>query len=259
MPSRASCRLRYSFEVLVAVQAQLGIVGEVRAELEEEGAKVAIHRVDVVVIDQRRGRHQPRIGPPRLGVAPFRGAADGRLLLRLADEEHAFLPLELRQVRGGDLVFALPFAEGEQRHALCARESLQGRHEGGGDDRHQRGGGEGGAAVLAKEVGHPAGVLQPGHIHVQIQAVDALNFQSHMLSQDGSNRVWYAHTALWLWDALRSQLTATRSYMESAYRTPFVPATRGSPVPPSTNANPVHLVGLRRSLVRLWITYAKNS
>ena len=41
-------------DVLVPVDAQLGVVGEVGAELEEEGAEVVVDAVEVEVVDHRR-------------------------------------------------------------------------------------------------------------------------------------------------------------------------------------------------------------
>jgi hypothetical protein len=77
----------------VAVEAQLGVVGEVGAELEEERAEVGIDGVDVELVDHPGGAHDPRIGlagrvPAALG-AKHRG-----LLLRPPDEQHPLLPIE---------------------------------------------------------------------------------------------------------------------------------------------------------------------
>ena len=52
-----------ALEVLVAVDAQLGVVREVRAELDEQRPEVLVHEVHVVVVDHRRRRRQPRVGP----------------------------------------------------------------------------------------------------------------------------------------------------------------------------------------------------
>ena len=51
-------------QVLVAVKTQLGVERKVGAELDEEWTKIFIH--EVVVVDVRRGRHQPRIGAVRV-------------------------------------------------------------------------------------------------------------------------------------------------------------------------------------------------
>jgi hypothetical protein len=52
------------FSVFVSVEAELGVVGEVRAELQKEGSKVAVHAVDVEVVQstlarRERGEREP--------------------------------------------------------------------------------------------------------------------------------------------------------------------------------------------------------
>jgi hypothetical protein len=49
--------LQLALEVLVPVQIDLGVVRKVGAELQEEGAEVAIHTVEVVMIHQGRQPH----------------------------------------------------------------------------------------------------------------------------------------------------------------------------------------------------------
>src|ERR1019366_8461699 len=80
-----------AFGPLVAVDAQLGVVGKVGAELDEEWPEVAVNAVDVVVVDHRGCSHDPWIARARLGVAALLGPERRRLLLRLADEQHSFL------------------------------------------------------------------------------------------------------------------------------------------------------------------------
>jgi hypothetical protein len=78
---------------LVAVEAQLGVVGEVGAELEEERAEVGIDGVDVELVDHPGGAHDPRIGLAGR-VAAALGAKHRGLLLRPPDEQHPLLPIE---------------------------------------------------------------------------------------------------------------------------------------------------------------------
>ena len=231
-----------AFEILMAVQAQLGVVRKVRAELEEEGAKVPIDGIDIVLIDQRGGAGQPGVGPPRLGVPAFLGAADCRFLLCFAEKEHPLLVLELRPVRRRHRVLALPFLEREQRDALRAREPLQRCHERAGHRLHQRRGGERGTPVLPEEVRHARRGLQVRHIHVQIHPVDAFDLQGDLLIQDGRHRLCYAHSGLWLLGALRSQPTATRSIRSRCTALLLFPQPEA--------AHSLQLVGLRRSLAR---------
>src|SRR5271163_3324373 len=51
-----------TFGPLVAVDAQLGVVGEIGAELQEERAEVVIDAVKVELIDQTGRLHDPRVG-----------------------------------------------------------------------------------------------------------------------------------------------------------------------------------------------------
>src|SRR5665811_98464 len=72
---------------VVAVQAQLGVVREVRTELDEERAEVFVHAVEVVVVDHPGGLHDPWVGMP-VGVATFLGTKHRCLLLGPSDEHH---------------------------------------------------------------------------------------------------------------------------------------------------------------------------
>jgi len=163
-------------EILMPVEAEFGVVGDVRTELEEERAEVPVHGVDVVLVHQGRRLHQPGIGLARLGVVAALGAPHRGLLLRFADEEHAFLFREGREVFLGDLILALPMGEGQQRDALRLGEAFQCFDEGGRERLHQRRGGEGGSAHLAEEADHAPHALQLGHVDIEVQAVDALHF-----------------------------------------------------------------------------------
>jgi len=200
-------------EILMPVHAELGVVREVRAEREEEGAEVAVHAVDVIMVDHGGGLDHPGIGLARVRVAPFLRAHDRCLLLRLADEKHPLLPREPRQVRCRHLILALPLGEGEQRDTLPAGEPLQDGDEGARDGVHQRRGGERGPPLRPEEVRHPGRTLQARHVHVEVHAINALDFQSHMLPQDrrDGGGLCYAHGNLWLWTA-SGQPTASRSH-----------------------------------------------
>src|SRR6478672_7753006 len=73
------------FGPLVAVEAQHGVVGKVGAELQEERPEIGVHAVEVEVVDQPGGLHDPRIGIA-VGVAAFLGAEQGGFLLCPPDE-----------------------------------------------------------------------------------------------------------------------------------------------------------------------------
>ena len=178
------------------VEAELGGVGEVRAELEEEGTEVPVHAVEVGVVDQRGRAHDPGVAPAGLRVRALLGPEDRRLLLGLAHEEDAFVPREPGQVGPGEVVLALPLAERDERDARGGGERADGRDEGRADGLHQRRGGEGVPPVEPEEGDHPQLVLEPGDVHVQVQPVDALHFQGHMLGEDLGNAARYTHRRL---------------------------------------------------------------
>jgi hypothetical protein len=85
---------RLPLRPMVAVDAQLGAVGEVAAELDEERAEVLIHAVEVEVVDLQRGPGQPQVLLPGGRVAALPGTEHPGFLLRAADEQDAVLPLE---------------------------------------------------------------------------------------------------------------------------------------------------------------------
>lgn len=82
-----SCLGRLALGEVMPVQADLGRVGKVGPELEEERPEVVIDGVEVEVVHQGRGRHDPRVALARLGVDPLLGAEDVRLLLSTPDEQ----------------------------------------------------------------------------------------------------------------------------------------------------------------------------
>ena len=83
-----------SLDVLMAVDAQLGVVGEVGAELEKERAEVLVDAIEVVMIDYGRGPHDPGVRLTGLGVTALLGAEDGCLLLRLPTTTIPSVPLK---------------------------------------------------------------------------------------------------------------------------------------------------------------------
>ena len=124
-------------DVLMAVDAQLGVVGEVGAELQEEGAEVGIEAIEVELVDRRRALDDPRI---LLAVAAgaLLGAKHGNLFLGLAEEQNAFGPLKALAIFRGDIVFALFFLEGNHRDLLLLDKVINLTQELLGHDTHQR-------------------------------------------------------------------------------------------------------------------------
>ena len=83
-----------SLDVLMAVDAQFGVVGEVGAELEKERAEVLVDAIEVVMIDHARGPHDPGVRLTGLGIAALLGAEDGCLLLHLPTTTIPSVPLK---------------------------------------------------------------------------------------------------------------------------------------------------------------------
>ncbi len=174
----------------MAVEAELGVVGEVGAELEKKGAEVAVHAVHIKVIDHRRGTHQPGIGGAGLLIAPPLGAEHGRLFLRLTNEENPFLTLELAPVSGYHIVLALFLLECHQGEVLLLGELLHGCDEILGDGIHQSAGSELVTAVKAEEACDSSRALQGRDVHVQVHPVNSLDLQGDVLLKHFRNGPW---------------------------------------------------------------------
>ena len=168
---------------VVAIQAQPGIIGEIRAELEEERAEVGVDAVEVEVVDQRGGPHQPRVGRPGDRVVPPLGAPHRGLLLPATDEEHPLGAGKRGQVARGDVVLALPRREMHQIKVVGFHEMVHIGHEPLGHRVHQRCGRILVAAVADEEPGHTPAVLQPPLEDVEVHPVDAFHLEDHMLGQ----------------------------------------------------------------------------
>src|SRR5579875_125555 len=69
-----------ALHVLVPVQAEFGVVRKVGKELQEEGAEVAVHTVEIVMIHQSRGLNDAGIDLSGAGIAASLGAIDLALL-----------------------------------------------------------------------------------------------------------------------------------------------------------------------------------
>lgn len=72
-------------------------------------------------------------------VPIFLDAKNGEARLGLADAEHALGGPEAFQPLPGDLIFSLPFGEGDDLNPLAVGEGVDGPHEGITQRPHQRG------------------------------------------------------------------------------------------------------------------------
>ena len=204
----------------MAIQTELGVVREIAAELQKEGTEVVVHGIDVVLVDHGGGADQPGIRCASLRVIAPLGPHHGRPFLGLADVDHSLLAAVLGQIARRHLIFPLPLGETDQRHSLLPGELLQARHERRGDRFHQHRGDHFGAALLPEETMDTEHVLQLGHVHVEVQAVDTFHFQDHMLSKHAGHRPCFAHLHLcsratrWRDHPTAVGGTARRSFMQ---------------------------------------------
>ena len=237
---------KLALEILVAIDAELGIVGKVGAELQEERPEVFIDAIEIVVVDHRGGFHDPRIGSAcEPTAAPLR-AHDPRLLLGLADIEHPLTPGKLPHVLLRDVVFALPLLEGNQINALVVDESIDVANERFRHRRHRRRRGKTLAPMNPQVAHHGSNRLQMRDVDIQVHPVDRLDLQHHMVTQDFRRRSRYAHRGL------RSS-TGPRTHRASSSYNQGSPCRldRSPHTPPRML---IQLVGLRRSLASVGLT-----
>src|SRR5712691_11149578 len=168
---------------LVTVETELHGIGQVRADFQKRRPPVLIVHVEVIVVD---GNRLPRkIKHRRVALALSLVGFEGpHLLLRDADEHDALAGGEPRAVFCHALVFALAALEGHDLETLRRRKLLNGRDEAivaGFEQGWRR---HGIAEMVVQEVAQTAGGLELGHIGVQIHAVDASDFERHMLTDN---------------------------------------------------------------------------
>ncbi len=121
----------------MTVEAQLGIVGEVRTELDEAGAEVVVDEVDVAGIDNRRAGDQFGRRLAGDGIHTTLRAQHTGLLLGLANVENILATGPATKVLLRHVVLALTFSEADKVHTLMLGKALQTCHEPPGHRRHQ--------------------------------------------------------------------------------------------------------------------------
>jgi hypothetical protein len=87
--------------------AELRVVGKVRAELQEEQSEVVVHAVDVEVVQPSRGPHLSWIRDSSLFIPPTLGAEHRGLLLRLPNKYNSLGSFELPALLRRDVVLSL--------------------------------------------------------------------------------------------------------------------------------------------------------
>jgi len=187
---------KLALQIFVAVDAELGVVGKVGAELQEEGTKILVDAIEVVVIDHGGGFHDPWIGSAGAAAAAALGPHDPRLFLGLADIDHAFAFAEIPQVLLRNIVLALAFLERDKVNALGIDEFLDVADERLGHRRHCSRRRKALAVMNPQVAHHGPHSLQVRHVDVEIHPVDRLKLQHDMITQHIGYRPCYAHGGL---------------------------------------------------------------
>ena len=171
---------------LVPVEAELDRIRQVRADLEERRAPVAIVHVEVVVVDGD-GLAREIEGNLRAGAGSLVRLERAHLLLRHADDDDALAPDEALSISRDYVVLPLLGLEGDQWDRVASRKRGDRGHEAIMERLEERGRGNRVAEVFLEEVAEPARRLELGHPRMQIQAIDAPNLERHVLADNGGD------------------------------------------------------------------------
>jgi hypothetical protein len=155
---------------VISVEAQTGVIREVRAELDEERAEVLVHTVEVEVVDHPGGLHDPRVGDA-LGVTAFLGAEHRGLLLGAADEDHTLGLGVPGQVLVHHVVLTLASGEVDPGHLLIAGEPVHRCAEPVADLGDGRGRGDRQPHLPVDVPDQTSGELQPRDVDVAVHPV----------------------------------------------------------------------------------------
>ena len=175
----------------MAVEADPSGVGEVGGELDEQGAEVLVHQVEVVVVAHHCAAGEPGIGLTGVDADLLDDAEGGEPFLRRADVEHALGGTEGLEALAGDVVLALPLVKGDDLNPLAFGEVMDRPDEGMGHRRHQRGRCHLGPPMALEEGRHPTAGLQHGLVQVQVQPVDPFDVQDDLPLQHLTHRLSY--------------------------------------------------------------------
>ena len=147
-------------------------------------------------------------------------------------------------VFGGDIVLALALAELDYRNAVRCDESIDLLQEGVGHDAHQRRRGHGLLAMETEEASGSFFHLQFRLIDVQVHAINAFDFQGHMILEDVRKAARYTHGWLRSTTVYKTTTAWCGSILEAA-KADLADRPESFLLIETTT----RLVGLRRSLV----------
>src|SRR3954468_10619561 len=173
-----------ALEPLMAIEAKLGVVGEIRAELEKEGAEIPILAVEVIMVHQGRGADQPGIALPSVRIIAALGAEYDGFLLGFAHEHDPLVPREAGPVLRGNIILALTSLEGNQRNVVLLDKSINGGEKSPAQRLHQSAAGDFVATMLDEKTNHSTGGLEQVLIDVQVEPVDRLQFKRDVIAEE---------------------------------------------------------------------------
>ena len=135
------------------------------------------------MIDHRGRADEPGILDPGR-IHALLCAKDVGLLLGLADEQDAFVPLELRQVLLGPVVFSFAFGKAHHVDALDLDEPLDRLHELQAHRSNHERRGHPAVELVAEEERESGPCLQRRDVTVQVHAVNAFKLQHDVIPDD---------------------------------------------------------------------------
>ena len=193
------------------IDAESPGVGKIGGKLQEERPEIKIHAVEVILIDQSRGAHNPRVGRSRRRIPTFLRPEHRDLLLSFANEQNTLLSFKAGAVLRRDIIFALSLAEEANGNLILLRKNLDGPDEPLRDGVHQGRRGEGIPKMGTEEGCHPSFRLKVRYVDVEIEAVNPLDLQGDPVTKDLSDTLRYTHRRLRL---TRSLGTISRSRLK---------------------------------------------
>jgi hypothetical protein len=168
------------------------VVREIGAEFQKEGAEVGIEAIEVELVHGRRALDDPRV-LPAVGAAALLGTKDRDLFLGFTEEQNPFGSLKVASIFRRNIVLALSLLEVNDRDVVLRQEVIDLPQKRVRHDSHQGGGSNGLAAMKPEKTSRLLFRLQLGLIDIEVHAIDALDFQGHMVADDFSDGAGYTH------------------------------------------------------------------
>src|SRR5882672_2206081 len=174
---------------LVAIDPDAHAERRVRRELDEAEAEIPVEQIEIVLVDVdlTSVEGETRWAAPRLArelPLPLLDHAKSRdHLLSHADHHDALFAFEASQVFLGDILLALLALEPHNGDVVSLSEGINAPDELVGQPAEQLRRRDGPAAVLGKEPPEILGSLQPRHVPVEVQAVDAVDVEGDVVAE----------------------------------------------------------------------------